>query len=123
MGKVTQTCYISALNFLISFYLPTLEIVALELDQYYKDLATPYFEKAGVGNKVDVRIGSASDALHAMKDNKEESFDLIFIDADKVGYMGYYEAILQNGLLRKGGVMLVDNVLYKVSSRVEEIRY
>ena len=68
-----------------------------------------------MNNKIDVRIGSATDALEKMSASEEEPFDLIFIDADKSGYMGYYEAIMKNGLLRKGGVMLVDNVLYKVS--------
>lgn len=49
-----------------------------------------------------------------MVKSKEESFDVIFIDADKTGYKRYYDTIMGAGLLRKGGVMLVDNVLYKV---------
>ncbi|UZJ52486.1 hypothetical protein CBS101457_001806 [Exobasidium rhododendri] len=89
------------------------KVVSLELDQYFKDLATPYFEKAGLNERIDVRVGSAKDALEKMKESQEAPFDLIFIDADKAGYLAYYEAIMESGLLRKGGVMLIDNVLYK----------
>lgn len=74
----------------------------------------PYFEKAGVSGKVDVRIGSALQSLEKMQESGEKPFDLIFVDADKPGYVQYFDTILQSGLLRKNGVMLVDNVLYKV---------
>jgi caffeoyl-CoA O-methyltransferase len=91
-----------------------LQIITLELDQHFKDLATPYFEKAGVNSKIDVRVGSAIDLIEDMVKSKEEPFDVIFIDADKTGYKKYYDTIMDAGLLCKGGVMLVDNVLYKV---------
>lgn len=86
------------------------KLISLELDQYFKDLAQPYFEKAGVASRVDVQVGKALDFLQAYRG---EPFDLIFIDADKTGYQSYYNAILDRGLLRKNGVLLIDNVLYK----------
>jgi len=89
------------------------KLISLEIDKYFKDIATPYFEKAGVASRIDVRIGSALDSIRNMVENKEEPFDLIFIDADKTGYHDYYETILGSGLLRQGGVLLVDNTLYK----------
>lgn len=95
-----------------------LQIITLEVDQYFKDLAVPYFEKGKVNEKIDVRIGHASERLANMVEKKEEPFDLIFIDADKSGYKKYYDTIMESGLLKKGGVLLVDNVLYKVSGMV-----
>jgi caffeoyl-CoA O-methyltransferase len=69
-------------------------------------------------SKIDVRVGSAIDSIEEMVKSKEESFDVIFIDADKTGYKKYYDTIMDAGLLRKGGVMLVDNVLYKVRRHI-----
>ncbi|MCO5613706.1 hypothetical protein L7F22_067984 [Adiantum nelumboides] len=86
------------------------KVVCLEIDQYFEDLARPYFEKAGVSSKIDVKVGKALDFLQSYDG---EPFDLIFIDADKTGYLGYFNAIFDRGLLSKSGVLLVDNVLYK----------
>lgn len=87
------------------------KIVALEIDAYLKDFVMPHMEKAGVGNKVDIRTGPAKDTLKQLAD-QGESFDLIFIDADKSGYVGYFNTILDTKLLAPGGTMLVDNTLY-----------
>ncbi|CAD6960702.1 unnamed protein product [Tilletia caries] len=89
------------------------KLVTLEIDSYFKDLTLPFFQKAGVASRIDVRIGSALDSIKHMAQANEEPFDLIFIDADKTGYHDYYETILSAGLLRQGGVLLVDNTLYK----------
>lgn len=97
------------------------KIIALELDDYLRELANPFFEKAGVKERVDVRIGKAMDSIQEMIKSKEEFFDLIFIDADKGAYQQYYDVIMDNGLLRKGGVLLVDNVLYKASPFVPNL--
>lgn len=98
------------------------KIVSLELDAYLRELANPYFEKAGVKERVDVRIGKAMDSIQQMINGKEDPFDMIFIDADKGAYQQYYDVIMDNGLLRKGGVLLVDNVLYKASPFVPELQ-
>ncbi|MCO5549776.1 hypothetical protein L7F22_003249 [Adiantum nelumboides] len=98
------------------------KIIALELDDYLRQLANPFFEKAGVKERIEVRIGKAMDSIQKMIKEKEDSFDLIFIDADKGAYQQYYDVIMDNGLLRKGGVLLVDNVLYKASPFVPELQ-
>ncbi|PWN34526.1 S-adenosyl-L-methionine-dependent methyltransferase [Meira miltonrushii] len=98
------------------------KIIALELDAYLRELANPFFERAGVKERVDVRIGKAMDSIQEMIKAKEDPFDLIFIDADKGAYQQYYDVIMDNGLLRKGGVLLVDNVLYKASPFVPELQ-
>lgn len=86
----------------------------MELDAYLRDLAAPFFAKAGVDKKVDVRVGQAMESIKQMIDAKEPPFDLIFIDADKGSYRKYYDTIIDGGLLRDGGLLLVDNTLYKV---------
>ena len=66
------------------------------------------FAAAPGGEKIDVRVGPADDTLAALAG---QVFDLVFIDADKAGYLGYVEQILETGLLRDGGVICVDNTL------------
>jgi caffeoyl-CoA O-methyltransferase len=68
----------------------------------------PYWEKSGVAHKINLRIAPAIETLAALPG--ELHFDLAFIDADKGGYIAYFEALLP--LIRKGGVILVDNVLW-----------
>ena len=65
------------------------------------------WERAGVADRIDLRIGPGLDTLRALP--KEEQFDFAFIDADKPGYPGYYEEILLR--TRPGGLILIDNVL------------
>ena len=60
--------------------------------------------------KIDLRVGPAQASLEKMIAAGEGPFDLAFIDADKPGYDGYYEAALK--LLRPGGVIALDNMLY-----------
>lgn len=93
------------------------QVITLEIDAYFRDLAAPYFAKAGVADKVDVRIGKALKTIEILA-KSEEPFDLIFIDADKGAYQIYFDLIMKTGLLKKAGVMLVDNTLYKVSNVV-----
>ena len=69
---------------------------------------TGYWEKAGVADKIELRIGPAVETLRALPE--EPTFDLGFIDADKTSYTDYYEEILAR--LRPGGLILVDNVLW-----------
>jgi len=62
-------------------------------------------------NKIDLRIAPALETLQQLLDNNEqETFDFIFIDADKNNYCEYYEKAV--ALIRKGGVIAVDNVLW-----------
>ncbi len=82
-------------------------LIACELSEEYAEIAARNFEAAGVGDRVEIRIGPALETLRAMPER--ELFDLAFIDADKQGYPDYYEQVLAR--LRPGGVALVDNVL------------
>merc|ERR1712003_427232 len=63
---------------------------------------------------IDVRIGPALETMKSIDVKTEGGFDMIFIDADKGGYQSYYEAALSvPGLLNEGGVIVVDNTLFK----------
>jgi predicted O-methyltransferase YrrM len=87
------------------------ELLALDISAEYTDIGVPFWKQAGVDNRIRLRLGPALDSLHAMIAAGEAGqFDFAFIDADKENYENYYEALLQ--LLRVGGVILVDNVLW-----------
>lgn len=87
-------------------------IVACDISEEYTSIARRYWEKAGVADKVDLRIAPALETLdHLLEQDKAtETFDMAFIDADKESYLLYYERILK--LLRPSGLLLVDNVLW-----------
>jgi caffeoyl-CoA O-methyltransferase len=83
-------------------------LIALELDHFVAQFARDGFS-AEAGAKIEVRVGPAQDGLADLAN--EAPFDFIFIDADKGGYGGYFDAILDNGLLAKNGLIGVDNTL------------
>jgi len=82
-------------------------LTCLELSEEFAEIAAANLEAAGVSDRVDILIGPAADTLRALPDR--EHFDLVFIDADKVGYSVYYEEALRR--LRPNGLIVVDNVL------------
>jgi caffeoyl-CoA O-methyltransferase len=82
------------------------EIVALDIEPYLKETVEPYWDRAGVLNKIDFRIAPALESLAALAEAKHEPFDLVFIDADKPSYRAYVQAVLDGGLLSAGGVIL-----------------
>jgi caffeoyl-CoA O-methyltransferase len=86
------------------------KIVALDISKDFTDRARPIWKEAGVEGKIDLRIGPALDSLDKMIAAKEGPFDFAFIDADKPNYDGYYERVLT--LLRPGGLIAIDNVLW-----------
>ena len=86
------------------------KIVALDISKDFTDRARPIWKEAGVEGKIDLRIGPAIDSLDKMIAAKEGPFDFAFIDADKPNYDGYYERVLT--LLRPGGLIAIDNVLW-----------
>ena len=85
-------------------------IVALDVSREFTDIARGYWRDAGVAEKIALRLGPAQESLNKMMAAGEGPFDLVFIDADKPGYDGYYEAALT--LLKPGGMIALDNMLY-----------
>ncbi len=85
-------------------------IVACDVSEEYTATARRYWSRAGVSEKIDLRIAPALETLDALIAAKVEPFDMAFIDADKANVDGYYEASL--ALLRAGGLLLIDNVLW-----------
>jgi predicted O-methyltransferase YrrM len=85
------------------------KVVSLELKQANADVARKNIDRAGVGQRVEIRVGPAGETLAKMIATKEEPFDMIFIDADKTGYVGYLNQVLQ--LSHPGTVILSDNLI------------
>jgi predicted O-methyltransferase YrrM len=86
-------------------------VVACDISEEWTAIGKPYWAEAGVADKIDLRLGPAAETLQTLlTQGHGDGFDLMFIDADKTGYETYYELGLQ--LVRRGGVILVDNVLW-----------
>ena len=85
------------------------KLITLEIDPHHAEVARRNFERAGVGHKVEVRVGPASETIRQLAAAGEPLFDLIFIDADQGGYAEYLRQSLP--LLREGGLLLGDNTL------------
>ena len=83
------------------------KVIACDIADEHLPKARSYWTQAGVETIVDFRLGPARETLDVMEDG---SADMIFVDADKPGYPAYYETGAR--LLRTGGVMLFDNVLW-----------
>lgn len=96
---------------------PDGRLVCCDVSRDWTDIARTVWTDAGVADRIDLRIGPALETLDAMLVAGEESaYDFAFIDADKGSYDGYYEACLR--LVRPGGVIAIDNVLW--SGRVAD---
>ena len=84
---------------------------ALDISDEFVGKARGYWAAAGVTQKITAHIGPAVATLDRfLKDGRADSYDFAFIDADKVGYDAYYEAMLK--LVRPGGLIAIDNVLW-----------
>ena len=93
------------------------KIIACDKDEQYTNMAKPYWERAKVSHKIDLRIAPAQLTLQQLITEKQENtFDFAFIDADKRSYPIYYEQVLK--LVRPGGLIAIDNVLW--SGRVAD---
>lgn len=87
------------------------KIIACDNNEEYIKIAMEYWNMAGVSEKISPVIAPATDTLDKLiQDNESGNYDLVFIDALKSEYIDYYERALQ--LIRPGGVILVDNVLW-----------
>ncbi len=87
------------------------KLVACDVNEEWTSIARHYWQQAGVANKVDLRLVPALETLEQLlAAGQAEAFDFVFIDADKENYLNYYEQSLQ--LLRPGGLIAIDNVLW-----------
>ncbi len=90
---------------------PEGRLIACDISEEYTAVARRYWKRAGVDGKIELRLAPATDTIgKLLAAGAAGSFDFAFIDADKPGYDAYYEGVLQ--LLRPGGVVAIDNVLW-----------
>ena len=86
------------------------QVVACDISEEWTSIGRGYWAKAGVADKIDLRIGNAVDVLSELEQRGEvDRFDLAFIDADKESYDAYYKSALR--LVRPDGLILLDNTL------------
>ncbi|MQS10254.1 O-methyltransferase [Streptomyces alkaliphilus] len=82
-------------------------LLACDVSEEWTSVARRYWERAGVADRIDLRLAPALETIRSLPD--EETFDLAFIDADKVGYPDYWQALVPR--MRRGGLLVLDNVL------------
>ena len=86
-------------------------LVACDVSEEFTNVAKRYWEEAGVAQKIDLRLGPALETLDSLiHAGQAGSYDFVFIDADKVNYVAYYERALS--LVRSGGLVAIDNTLW-----------
>ncbi len=83
-------------------------LLCCDVSEEWTSIGQRYWEKAGLADRIDLRIAPALDTLRALPDTPE--LDFAFIDADKPAYIAYYEELVKR--LRPGGLILADNVLW-----------
>jgi caffeoyl-CoA O-methyltransferase len=87
------------------------KLIACDISEEFTSIARRYWAKAGLADRIELRLAPALDTLKSLlAGGGAGSFDFAFIDADKTQYDAYYEAILK--LLRPGGLVTIDNVLW-----------
>jgi predicted O-methyltransferase YrrM len=84
-------------------------LISLEANPDYAEVARRSIEDAGAGEKVEIRVGPALEALPALEEEEAGPFDLVFIDADKVNTPNYFAWALER--TRPGGLIVADNVV------------
>ena len=85
------------------------ELITCDIDPETTEIAKKYWSRSPIGKKIELKLGPALETLRTI----EGPFDLVFIDADKVNYINYWELCLPK--IRCGGLMVVDNVLWSGS--------
>ena len=90
---------------------PTGQLVACDVSKEWTDIARRYWQQAGVADKIELHLRPAFETLNVLLDHGHaESFDFAFIDADKENYAVYFDLCL--ALVRPGGLIVIDNVLW-----------
>jgi caffeoyl-CoA O-methyltransferase len=87
---------------------PDGHLLCCDVSEEYTRIAREHWERAGVADRIDLRIAPAIETLRALPD--EPSIDLAFVDADKGGYIDYHDELIPR--LRPGGLLVADNVLW-----------
>lgn len=82
------------------------KLITIEIDDELENMAKKYFEKAGIQNKIEQRIGAALEIIPTLN----ETFDLVFIDAHKPEYPAYYNVVFDK--VKSGGYIIADNTLW-----------
>lgn len=78
----------------------------IDINEELEDMVRKYFKKAGLENQIQYHIGKALDIITTLN----ETFDLVFIDADKINYANYFDLVIDK--VRPGGFIIADNVLW-----------
>ncbi|MBS0358294.1 MAG: class I SAM-dependent methyltransferase [Proteobacteria bacterium] len=90
---------------------PQGKLITCDINDEWTAMAQQFWREAGVAHKIELRLGPALETLEKLlKAGEADTFDFAFIDADKANYSAYYEKIFQ--LVRRGGLIAVDNVLW-----------
>src|SRR5215469_11120475 len=93
---------------------PSSRIITADIDPDTTRIAQRYWREAGVADRIELRLGPAVSTLdHMLAQGKRGTFDMAFIDADKENLLAYYERCIN--LVRRGGLILVDNTLWEGS--------
>ncbi|QDU72510.1 O-methyltransferase [Mucisphaera calidilacus] len=89
---------------------PDGKVVACDVSEEFPAIGRPYWEKAGLAGRIDLRVAPAAETLASLAETEGlGTFDFCYIDADKTAYDTYYELVLP--LMRDGGVIALDNML------------
>jgi len=97
------------------------KVVACDVNETFTSIGKKYWEKAGVAHKINLQLRPATETLQELIDQGEEgTYDFAFIDADKPNYCNYFELCLK--LLRPGGIITIDNVLFGGAVINEEVQ-
>ena len=89
---------------------PRGKLICLDISEERPAIGLPYWKRAGIAGRIDLRIAPALETLKALLRDGAGKYDFAFIDADKGNYARYYELCLK--LIRPGGVIALDNMLW-----------
>jgi len=97
------------------------KVVTLECYEDIAKVAQTAFDASSVGDKIDLVVGKAIESMKRLAE-EGQTFDIIFLDADKESYKAYYDMALDSGLLAKDGIIMADNVLCALLYDKEDFR-